>query len=481
MNLLLEVISNLDGYTLGHIQKKIENDHSKAFELFTGYKESRKKDPDDEYLMKKIYGSGNSEKTYYRLKNRLISVINSALLDIYMGAENSELPAEKNYLLYKIFKSKNKIELAEYYLLRSVKYAESSEQFALLDILYGEMTLLCKDTLHHDPDVFIKKRRENVRMLNNIRTIDEILAVLTYRLKSTQNLSGTLNVTVEIDETLEKFSTDAETLKSKQFKTKFYKTVSHILIQQKKYPELESFVSKTFDEFNRDNFFTRQNHDIKIEQLVYLINSLLFQHKYKDVLEINERLFSEMLKFDKLLFDKYEYFYYQSKINAYAALDVEKAIEVQKQILEKQKIIKEPNFVAFNYSNLAYLYFIKRNFKQVVKTLQRVYTHDFYGKMDLSIKTELMMIELISRLELQDGDVFEYRLRQIGNELESENKWVKKSVFTLVQVINLVFTNQFKINAADIMRNYETYKKQKQKETPPVFSIDFWLKEKLGP
>ena len=225
MNLLLELVSKLDGYTLGHIQQKLEADKSKAFQLFKAYKSWKGKTriPDDEVVMKKVYGSKSVDMgIYYRLKNRLVNNINQALIELNTSEGKSTFLSEQNLILYRIFLSKGMNELAEYYLLKSIKYAEANEQYSLLDIIYGEMISFCKDSLKQDPDIYIQRRRANFKMFNNLRNIDEILAVMTYRLKSTQNLSGQLNVSKEIDKTLKTFATDKEVFKSTQFKIKFY-------------------------------------------------------------------------------------------------------------------------------------------------------------------------------------------------------------------------------------------------------------------
>jgi hypothetical protein len=481
MNVLFSLISELDGYTLGHIQQKLESDGSKIFELFKLYKASKGKSPDDEKIKNQLYGSKPTDMgVLYRLKNRLVHHINQALIELNTAEGKSAFMGEQHLILYRIFQSKGMRDLAEYYLLKSIKYAEVNEQYSLLDIIYGEMISFCKDSLSEDPDIYIQKRRANFKMFNTLRTMDEILAVMTYRLKSTQNLSGQLNVTKEIDKTLRNFASDKEIFRSTQFKIKFYKTVSQILVQQQKFDELEKFILETRADFIKSGIFNKQTHDIKIEQLVYLTNALLFQRKFDSVIETGKLLYKEILDFDKLLFNKYIYFYYQAQINSYAVLDIEKAIELQAEVLEKGSIIKDAYFIVFNYANLAFLYFLKNNYKQTVKTLQKVYLNDYYPKIDISLKVELALLELMARYDLADVNTFEYRLAQVQADLAGDWKEYDGIEKKLLDIIVKMSTDPNYSKNKQTIQLAKTYVQLSRNNTNRVFNFENWVIAKLG-
>lgn len=483
MNVLFELIGKLDGYTLGHVQQKLEADKSKAFQLFQLYKtyKNRSEPPNDELIMKKLYSGKSDMGTLYRLKNRLVNNINQALVELHTSEGKQAFLSEQNLILYRIFQVKGMENLAEYYLQKSIKYAESAEQYSMLDILYGEMINYSKDTLKQDPDIYIQKRRKNFKMFNTLRNIDEILAVMTYRLKSTQNLAGQLNVSKEINKTLKSFASDEEVFKSTQFKIKFYKTVSQILVQQQKFSELETFILTSREDFFNSDIFNKQTHHIKIEQLVYLINSLLYQRKYDRVIEFGKLLFDELLEYDKMLFDKYIYFYYQALINSYAVLNIKKAIELQQEILNKgNTIIKDPYFIVFNYANLASLFFLQKNYKEVARTLQKVYLNKFYERTDLNLKVELAVMELLARYELSDANTFEYRLAQVENDLLNEWKsysGLEKILYEIVKSINE--EPNYRKNK-QLLKLANTYLKQNEGNVARVFNFDAWVKEKFG-
>lgn len=482
MNVLLELIQTLDGYSLGHIQQKLEAEHSKAFQLFQIYKSYRNKGGslDDEVVMRKLYGSNSREMgALYRLKNRLVNNINQALIELNTAEGKSTFLAEQNLILYRIFKSTDSVKLAEYYLLRAIKYAESNEQYILLDVLYGEMILFSKDSLSENPDTYIKKRRDNFKMFNTHRTIDEILSLVTYRLKTTQNLAGQFNLNNEIESAMESFSSDKEVFKSLQFKIKFYKTVSQILVQQQKFGELEKFVIKSRNEFISAGLFTKQTHDIKIEQLVYLINSLLVQLKYDKVIEYSEVLYQALYEFNKLLYDKYIYFYYQAKINSYAVLDLQKAVELQQEVLSKGRIIKDPYFIVFNYANLAHLYFLQGNYKHCIKTLQKVYLNDYFQKVEMNLKVELAAMELMARFDLTDANNLEYRLLQVRNSLNNEWKDYVGSGRILIHLIeNMTSHPEFQKDKENL-KLAKQYLEGEKRNTTRVFNLGHWVSKQF--
>lgn len=481
MNVLLNLISELDGYTLGHIQQKLETNKSKLFRLFQLYKPYKGKQgiDVDEKVMKQLFGPKSNEPgRLSRLKHRLVNEMNEALIELNTAEGKSTFLCEQNLILYKIFHGKGMEKLAKYYLEKAEKQAISSEQFEYLDIIYGLYIQLGKETLYNDPAVYIEKRKANSSMLSKLRQIDDILAVISYRLKVTQNLGEKLNVSKEVNKTINKFSTDPELLNSVQFKIKMYKTISQIFVQQKKFVELEHYLTDIFEEFEKTNVFNKNTHDTKIEILVYIINTLLMLKKQSQALVFGEKLHSTLLQFDKVLYKKYIYFYYQAKINAESVINPDKAIETTNEIINDKSIVANPYYSLLTYSNLVQLYYIKGNYKQVIRSLQKIYIHEFYEKADVSLKVPLAMLELITRIDMGDLDIFENRLVQIKEALNDEWKSFEgpeKAILPLVEAIG---------SDSDFRKNKRL--KEKAREfisseggNTNIFNYNGWLTAKL--
>lgn len=427
MNVLFEIISHIDKRAIAYLDKKLKSEFAHKdtilYKIFLEYRlRIGKTAIDDHDIRKKVYaGKSSGESSYYRMKNRLVDLINIYLNDLELSNHNTA--DVSNYInLYKVFYNKGIYRLSKYYLERAEKQAEASEQLEYLDIIYGLFIQLGKETLYEDPAVYIEKRKHNSQLLAKFRQIDDILAAISYRLKITQNLGEKLNISKEVDKTIHKFSADKELLNSPQFKIKMYKTISQIFIQQKKFIELERYLTDTYNDFDKHKLFNKNTHDTKIEMLIYIINTQLSLRKHTQALSFSEKLNNALLQYDRILFKKYIYFYYQVKVAAYSVIDPDKAIEVINEIINDKSIITNPYYSLLNYSNLAYLYYTKGNHPQVIKNLNKIFVHEFYDKADLSLKVPLLMLELIARIDMGDYDSFETKLQLLKSHLKNEWK-----------------------------------------------------------
>ncbi len=427
MNVLFEVISHIDKRSLGHLDKRLKAEFAQKdtilYKIFSEYK-ARLGDTkiDDQLVREKVYaGKEAGQSSYYRMKNRLVELINIYLNDIEFSSHHSN-DISNCLNLYQVFFQKGNYKLCKYYLEKAEAQAITSEQFEYLDIIYGLYIQLGKETLYDDPVIYIEKRKLNSQLLNKIRQIDDILAVISYRLKATQNLGEKINISKEVNKTIEKFSADTELLNSVQFKIKMYKTISQIFVQQKEFVELEKYLTETYSDFEKSKVFNKNTHDTKVEILIYIINTLLVLRKHTQALSFSETLYTALIQYDKILFKKYIYFYYQVRIAAYSTIDPDKAIETINEIINNKSIITNPYWSLLNYSNLANLHYVKGNYNQVIRNLQKIYVHEFYEKADVSLKVPLFVLELITRIDMKDFDSFEYKLPQLKSSLKNEWK-----------------------------------------------------------
>lgn len=427
MNVLFEIMTHVDKRAISYLDKKLKSEFAQKdtilYKIFAEYKARIGHSTIDEFeIRKKVYaGKTSGDSSYYRMKNRLVDLINMYLNDLELANHNTA--DVSNYInLYKVFYNKGIYRLAKYYLERAEKHAIATEQLEYLDIIYGLFIQLGKETLYDDPAIYIEKRKSNSQMLVKFRQIDDILAAISYRLKITQNLGEKLNISKEVDKTIHKFSADKELLNSPQFKIKMYKTISQIFIQQKKFSELEQYLTTTYADFEKEKLFNKNTHDTKIEMLIYIINTLLSLRKHSQALAFSDKLNVALMQYDRMLYKKYIYFNYQVKIAAYSVIDPDKAIGVINEIIADKTIITNPYYSLLNYTNLAYLYYTKENYPQVIKNLNKVFLHEFYEKADISLKVPLSMLELITRIDMGDFDALESKLNQLKLRLKDDWK-----------------------------------------------------------
>ncbi len=481
MNNLFELVNSLDSKTIGHVQRKFEPG-SKMGQLLKIYRKTRSgSQPVDEKIAKILYpGEKQALNAFYRLKSRLTHLIDQLLIDVYSAQGEDTFTTERHLILFHIFKKKGQHDLAFYHLKKAEKAGGAKEQYSLLDIIYNEFIIFSKDYFIVDPEAYLEKRRSNESMLFNIKTIDEILAIISYRLRVTQNMSGKINITQEIESTLGNFAGDKAIFKSVQFKIKFYKTISQILVQQKKYSELEKYLEQTFQDFADVGMFNRQTHDIKVEQLVYWGNALLMQRKYDEAIDQSKVLEKALNEYQGILFDKYIYFVYQLQINSYAAIDVDKAVELLQKVVTSKNVLSDPYYLLINYANLAFILFVQKKFKQVIKTIQTIYRNEFFENTDLHMKAQLAILEMLTWYELGEPDNFDYRFKQIDKSFKTDWKDYQGIDRDLLSMVHLmIYTPGYK-HDQDLKRMAVDYLKANADNQNRIFNYDDWIAGKLG-
>lgn len=300
------------------------------------FDEIRKKgdDFDEESFLKKHYpeASGQTKNAYYRLKNRLLRDISESIA-LHHFQDDEHVYALNLLALEKFFITKNNFKVAHYFLKKAESLAQHIENYQLLDIIYADFIKLSHELFSVNPETYIHKRTENLQKINSLKQIDDILAAVAYRLKVTQNFSQSDNTVLELlQKTIDDFSHDAELKKSPVLRFKIYQAASQLLLQRREYKALEAYLIKLYKEFVKEKLFSKSNHDTKLQMLTYIVNSLFKNDKIKQSLQYAEQLKSAMEEFNRLHYDKYFFFYYNSLVINYSVIDKEKTIEILNEL-----------------------------------------------------------------------------------------------------------------------------------------------------
>ena len=211
----------------------------------------------DEKIFRKLYSTAD-KNAFYRLKHRLLSDLNKSF-SIQHFEDDDFIYTCHMLALYKYFADNNKLKEAEYYLKKAKNRAKSLESFELLDIIYGEYIRLSQETLHINPEGYIEQRRENQKQIHELRAIDDLLAVVTYRLKTTQNFSPEKNPLLDLlKKTTDDFVQDRDLKKSPTLRFRVYRAVSQVLLQRHDYKPLEQYLLNIYKEFERDKMLRNQ-------------------------------------------------------------------------------------------------------------------------------------------------------------------------------------------------------------------------------
>ncbi|HWY37679.1 MAG TPA: hypothetical protein VNY73_03910 [Bacteroidia bacterium] len=422
MNVLPEIISLLNkeeirGFKL-FANRTNAVDGRKDILLFD-YMKKHYPDCDDEKIFRKLY-QGSNKNAFYRLKHRLLEDIGISLSTLHYNITEINTVLN-NYLLAKLFISKNKWQIAMYYMAKAEKKAKEIESFELLDMLYNEYIKLSHEVLDINPEEYIIKRKENRSQLNTLQEIDDVLAAVIYRVKISQNFGrGNEKINELLSKTVNTYVNSKEIKKSPLLRFKIYHSLSRILLQQHNYKALEKYLLKTYSEFSREALFTKNNHDTKLQMLTYISNTLFKNNKINESLKYAGLLHDSMKEFSGLLNDKYLFFYYNILVNNYAKTNVEKAIEILDEAREQKVIQGHPVYIGFVYLNLAVSYFGIKNYKAALKSIVRLYMLDSYKALDAALRLKIAAVELMVRFELGDFDYIEQRITQLKKEFKKE-------------------------------------------------------------
>ncbi|MFI5148702.1 MAG: hypothetical protein ACHQRM_03150 [Bacteroidia bacterium] len=418
MNIIQEIIGNLSKEEQRHFklfaQRTNPGESRKDLLLFDYIKESYP-DYKEDVIQGKLYGN-EDKNSLYRLKNRLMNdVLRSLSLQYTEESEYALLLYQVN--LARLFQGRNQNEIAVHFLTRAEKRAAQLEYLDLLDLIYSELIQLSRDTLHINPDIYIRKRKQNSVKLSRVQEIDDILAQLAYQIRTTQNVSGqNYRQLDELRKKVDYLSRTADFKSSTQLRFKVYQSVSRILLRKQDFVALEKYLLKTFVEFQEKKLFNKGNHETKLQMISYLINSLFKNDKFNISLEYTALLKEAMKEYKGLLEEKYLLYYYNSLVINYSFSDLKKAIEILMEARVNPVIKKHPSYIVFIYGNLATLNFENGDFRQALHYLVKLEMDSGFKNLNIGLRLKVQIAELMIRFELGDFDFAEHKMEQIRKE-----------------------------------------------------------------
>jgi AraC-like DNA-binding protein len=438
---------------------------------------------DEDRIQEKLYGK-KDKNTLYRLKNRLLDDVSRSLALQYF--ETTDYNLILNYIaLARLFQARNQSEIAVHFLTRAEKKAFDLELFDLLDLIYNELIRLSQETLEINPQVYIPRRKMNRAKLNLLQEIDDILADVVYKIKTSQNFASKNYFLLEdLQKKVSHFSKDREFRNSTQLRFKVYQSISRIMLQKQDFRSLEKYLLKTFAEFEKQQLFNKSNHETKLQMLTYLINSLFKNRKFVLSLDYTGRLKKAMEEFGGMLHEKYLFYYYNSLVINYSQKDLTKAIETLHEARENPVIRKLPSYIVFIYINLATLNFDKRDFKQAIRNLVKLCMEPGFKNLDVGLRFKVHVAELIIRYELEDFDFVEHKLEQLRKDFSKE---LQKTEYTrqqkLMDIIHdMIQSGSLRGNKPLVQKINKLLQARNSDEQAQNDLINYneWLKSKLS-
>jgi tetratricopeptide (TPR) repeat protein len=377
------------------------------------------------------------------------------------------------------------IKVAHFFLKKAEEQSLKNENYELLDIIYGDYIRLSHEMTSINPEHYIKLRSKNQEQLKQLRAFDDILAVVSHKMKLTQNFSSDENpVLTLLQKTVKQYSFDKEISKSPKFRFRIYHAVSQILLQKRNYVTLEKYLLDTWLEFSQEKLFNKNNHETKLQILVFIINTLFKNEKSKESLKYTEKLRESMLEYQKLYFDKYLFYYYNSLVINYSRTDRSKAIDILNEMKSIDKIKSVPFYEMFIYLNLAVSFFDKRDYHQSIRHLNRLFTLEGYNSADRSLKFKIAIAELLVRYELKDFDVLETKLRLIKKDFKDFfSRTSNAREVLMVNIISrLIVKESLRTEKALLSQAKQMIISPVKKESADADILNYrnWLNEKLA-
>ena len=481
MTILPDVISSLSKEEIRNLKLFLNRMHSATEKmnekLFDFVKKQQNKDYDELKIFKKLYPNDENKLTFNRLKSRLLQDISESLASFNFSATDIHFVLN-HYLLYKTFIDKNELEIASYYIKRAEKRAEEIQHPELLDLIYSDMIKLSHELKEIDPEVYIAKRKENRVTLNYLHEIDDVLAVVIYKLRLRKNTTTKdIQLYQLLEKTIAKFTSNKQLIKNKSFKIKIYHALSRLLLGKKEYVILEDYLLKTYHEFIDKKLFDKNTHTTKVQMLVYICNTLYANEKYADSLKFAEKLKLALAEFDNALYESYVIYYYNSLTNNYNEIDTQKAIYYLNEAKDNKFIYKHSFHMAFVYYNLVGCYYDLKDNKQAIKNLVKLYTHHSYQNISDEMRLKINMTELMIRIQLKEVDFVELKIKQLQKDFADVLKAdsVDKDMLNIIE--RLVIKCHLKPDAALRTQIKQLMQQYNNKDTAEVISYSLWLSD----
>lgn len=484
MDLLNQIIEKMTKQDVRHFKlftSRLEYSYDrKDLDLFN-YIRREGSEFSEEKAFKKFY-QGKNINSYYRLKNRLLEHLNKSLIVQHIDREEN-IAALFLFLIYQFHASRQNFDVAKYYLSRAEIKAVEIEFVELLDIIYSEYIKLSNEILHINPETYIVKRKLNFEKLKVLREIDQMLASLSYRLKTGQNFSADKSVVKVLEQTIQEFSKDKEISASKIFRLKVATAASKILVQKHDYINLEKYLKVTFKVLVKQGVFNKSNHESKLQLLTYLVNALFKNKKYSESLAVAGQLHDCMKEFGGMLYEKYLLFYYNALVINYSVTDLDRAIELLEKLKKDRHGKKNSFYEFFIYLNLAIFYFEKKNYSQSIQHIVKMNLLDNFKKADESLRLKIGIAEMIIRYELKDYKIFSYRLKQVMNDfkellMKKEFRRERDMIFFLKEVLKSNIQKSNKSVTPMLKKLIKQY--QKSSDDNDIIKYVPWLQEKLN-
>ena len=486
MDLLNQIIASLKKEEIRHFKLFASRSHAgderKDIKLFD-YIKKKEKLFDEEEIRNSLYGLEN-KNAFYRLKHRLLGELNKSLW-LQHFHQDDQTHSLYLYSLAKLHFGKERYIVAFHYLKRAEREASTGENFEILDLIYGLFIRLSFSQPSINPEKYIQLRKQNRNKLEALNSIDDLVAAITYRIRISSNHNLKDHRLLDLlQKTVDEFSSDDQLIKSAKVRIKIFDAVSKILLQRNELETLLTYLLKTFKTFNQDKIFSKNTHYVKLQMIVYLINTNYLLEHYDRSLTWTETLRDAMEEFNRLHYDSFLIFYYNGLINNYTWLDDEKAVDLLIKLRDDPTLKKSSFNRTFIFMNTAAVYYNRAELKKAMRSLIELYLFDEYQNADLGLKLRVEIFELIIRFQMEENEVLSSRLKQVRGDYESllstQAHQRDLAFINLLEELNEAqYQSSMRMGMAEKLQAFLNKNQSKSQEVTPIFDYDKFVQNQL--
>ncbi len=443
MDILQNIIASLEKEEIKSYKLYTRRTHDFENRIDIELFDSIKKNPDwdDARHAKLIYQSGKSDSRYYRLKNKISDDIGVVLSNLNRNEKNIE--ALHLLIIARIFYKKNELTLAQHYLRLSEKKASAQEDFAILESIYELFIQLSLQHIKESPEAYIQRREENSNRLALLRELENNFSLLSWKLKTTQNLAITKSFKAWMHATLEKTRRMEYVKNSATLRFKVFQNICRLLLLSQDYTALESYLLQSASDFEKDHLFNEGTHEIKIQLYVYMCNASYVLKKYEQALHYAGFLQLALQEYRRLWYEKYVFYYYNILVNNYSKTNPAKALDTLEEARRQPVIRDTPNYFGFVLLNLAITHFDMHQHRMAGKCLVQLYVSEAFKNYDEAFRVKISVFELCNKIESNELELAEKLSMTISKKLgELKNKETLAVEIAVLKLIGLYLNSE---------------------------------------
>ncbi len=466
-----------------HISRTAEEDAEglKTVQLFDAIKKGTYSEFDEE-LVELLYENGN-KNAFYRLKNRLIHDIEQSILLLSRNID-IRLQIYRTIELANIFKFKTEYDTAFDYLKKAEKMAQKAEHTDLLDLIYEEILHLTEDYYKIPPDIYIKKKHDNLEAHKIAKKVRYLLASIKHQLRNTNYSAKNKDVIEDLNNIIEQLSIEEDILNTPSVKWQIHESVRTVLLQSRNFEELEKYLIESFHDFEKDKMFSPTYYEKIFPLLSWIISVLTINKKFNESLKYVHRLEEALLGMNRKYYYKYVWIYHQGLLGNYSFVDKnQKANEMMKDIIANPKYTGNNFHDIFIHINHSLSYYNMGNLDQAIISLRPLLIADTIKNLSRDLQLRINFLELLVQTDSQEYVYAEHKInemrRTFRKELPTEQYNREK---TFLAILREIVCKPAPFKNEKILQKIETFIQQSPNFEPgsnEFINYKIWLQSKL--